>query len=210
MWSAPPVDAADLAILRFIAEHRVDWLTSIARGIGLVGTSTAGLVAMAIAGGVLVVALRAWRQALAVFAAVVLAKEVVGLLKDLLERRRPPIDLTELAGGGFAFPSTHAAFTAAGVAACLAVMGTTRGRPATVLRCALVALVAAVGGCMVYLGSHWASDVLVGWAIGAPLGWVIGRVLRPSTAGVRPENAREPRAANSGLRGYGRGGGGGI
>jgi undecaprenyl-diphosphatase len=32
---------------------------------------------------------------------------------------------------------------------------------------------------MVYLGAHWFSDVIVGWALGIPLGWLVARLLRP-------------------------------
>jgi undecaprenyl-diphosphatase len=42
---------------------------------------------------------------------------------------------------------------------------------------------------MVYLGGHWPSDVLVGWAIGIVLGALIGWVARP--------RARRPVAGQS-------------
>jgi undecaprenyl-diphosphatase len=53
-----------------------------------------------------------------------------------------------------------------------------------------VVAVVLVGVCMVYLGAHWPTDVLAGWALGAvlgaTLGWV-GRRVGPGPRAVSPE-----------------------
>jgi undecaprenyl-diphosphatase len=43
----------------------------------------------------------------------------------------------------------------------------------------LLTLVAFVGACMVYVGAHWVTDVLAGWALGGVIGAVVGWIARP-------------------------------
>jgi undecaprenyl-diphosphatase len=92
------------------------------------------------------------------------------LLKLLIARPRPPGDLVEVldAATGLSFPSGHAMGSAA-VYGCLAFAAWTSVSVRS-LRSALVAVLGAVaiavGLSRVYLGVHWFSDVLGGWAAG--------------------------------------------
>ncbi len=251
MWSAAPFDAGpgssaldaleaiDLSILQTLVAHRTDALTAITLTIGLLGTQSIVIGLVALTGLVIVVARRSWRTGAAVALSVFLAQTIVGLLKEQIQRPRPPLDLTLLPGDGYAFPSTHAAFTSAGVAAYLAAgwigrrrtsaagrAAEPRGRRHPAVAVALVALVVFVGASMVYLGSHWAGDVLAGWLLGTPLGWLIGRVLRDpqrrpnrrDAAGLKRDLGRDldrdavrpPGQETRGPQGVHRGGGGGI
>ena len=177
MWSAAPFDAGpgssaldaleaiDLSILQTLVAHRTDALTAITLTIGLLGTQSIVIGLVALTGLVIVVARRSWRTGAAVALSVFLAQTIVDLLKEQIQRPRPPLDLTLLPGDGYAFPSTHAAFTSAGVAAYLAAgwigrrrtsaagrAAEPRGRRPPAVAVALVALVVFVGASMVYLG----------------------------------------------------------
>lgn len=185
MSDAWPIDHA---VLDVMVENRTPWLDAITRGVGIVGTSSAGLVGLALLGLVAAVVWRAWRPASAVSVAVLVAGGLAGRLKELFGRPRPDTALQMLDGTGYAFPSSHAAFTSAAAAALVCSVAwrsrVARRRAAMML----VLVVGAVGVMMIYLGSHWFSDVLVGWGMGTAIGAVIGVLLR----------GRAPRARSAG------------
>ncbi|WP_226345977.1 phosphatase PAP2 family protein [Agilicoccus flavus] len=179
------VDGWDRALLDAIVAHRVPWLDGFTYSVGRAGISpTAAVVGLALAVA-FVVLTRAWRPALAVVGAVVVAEVGVGVLKEVIARPRPDAALQLLEGSGYAFPSTHAAFTSAASAALVVVLA---GRSRRLARWTAVVLALAcvtVAAMMVYLGSHWASDALAGWLIGVPIGVVAGRLGR---RGARPSD----------------------
>ena len=181
MWSANPLDGIDLSVLGFFASHRDPVFDLVPVTLGVAGTDVATMAVLQTLALVVALLARAWRQLAAVVLAVGVAGAGVSALKDVIARPRPPADLTMLAGEGFAFPSTHAAFTSAAATAFVAVTAWRSRRARALITALLAAAVALVGFSMVYLGSHWASDVLVGWLIGVPLGAGLGRLLRRRT-----------------------------
>jgi membrane-associated phospholipid phosphatase len=156
----------DSSISAWIVAHRAPWMTTLARGASVVGSQVTLLPLVAIIAAVL---LRRRRLALA-------GRLVVGwtgaigiysLAKYFVNRHRPPTAIWLTRATGSSFPSGHATqslstFVVAALVAVL-VVPTTR-RAAIVL--ALV-LSAAVGWSRIYLGVHWATDVIAGWLAGA-------------------------------------------
>jgi len=89
--------------------------------------------------------------------------------KSAVDRGRPPSALWLTTASGAAFPSGHAAQSVACYGA-LAIIGCVLVR-STAWRVVLLGLACvvalSVGTSRVYLGVHWASDVLCGWSVAA-------------------------------------------
>ena len=187
----------DLTVMRFMAEHRREWATSVANGVMWVGTTPAVLATLTVLVAVAVIALRAWRPAAAAGMALIAAAVAAAGFKSLIERPRPPAELALVATGGFSFPSTQAAETAALAAAFLLTQPWPSKALSRTVAGVLAAAVALVGVCMVYLGAHWPTDVLAGWVLGAAVGTATALAVRaagPATerteGGARSEQAR--------------------
>lgn len=124
------------------------------------------------------------REALIFGATVVLAQVSSELLKALYDRPRPSL----VAHGGFvysqSFPSGHSALAAATfftLATVVASVETKKRTKALIFGLAMV-FVVTVGISRVYLGVHWPTDVLGGWALGASwalVAWVALGLTRP-------------------------------
>jgi undecaprenyl-diphosphatase len=172
------VDSFDLRFMRFIAEHRVRMVDSLTNGLMDVGTSHEVLAVVALVSLVFVVVTRRWRLGVAVAGALVIVYVLSVGLKSIIGRARPPADLALVHIHSFAMPSTHAACTAAvaTAAACSLTGVSPRARRGIVI--ALASAVGLVGVAMVYLGGHWLTDVVVGWALGAAVGWSAAQLLR--------------------------------
>ena len=124
--------------------------------------------------------LRHWHGALALAIAVPATQLVVDLIKSAVERPRPDLALTDAAG--HSFPSGHSATSVALyalLAYALARLARGHSRRAIVLCGAAIA--ASVGVSRVWLGAHYPTDVLAGWAVGAAvaaLAWLAVAGLR--------------------------------
>ncbi len=149
--------------------HRPPEAVALARGITATGTGPWPYVLVVIAG---FLAGSTTRERLRI-AVVVLIVLVAGQLvrtgvMELFARARPaPADWATHASG-FAFPSGHA--TTSALTAGLLCWATTRRTRADLARttCTLaVCWAVAVGLTRVYLGVHWASDVIGGWLLAA-------------------------------------------
>lgn len=112
---------------------------------------------------------RHWRNASILLAAVIGQTVIVGQLKNLFERARPDIVPHLVEATSYSFPSGHSASAAAVYLTLAAILSreTERQREKFFIVGAAVLLVALVGFSRVYLGVHYPSDVLAGWAFGA-------------------------------------------
>jgi len=91
-------------------------------------------------------------------------------IKGLIDRPRPDADLvTVLAGAsGYSFPSGHTLFyvTFFGFLAYVAYALWKPGRMRTAVLVVSISLIALVGPSRIWMGQHWASDVLASYALG--------------------------------------------
>lgn len=111
---------------------------------------------------------------------------VVGI-KSIVGRARPPvIDMTGPAPHSFSFPSGHttASTILYGILLLLAWRRTGNRWARAALAAVFVAVVGGVGWSRVYLGFHWATDVLAGWLLGSAV-LVALAVWRPPSLGRR-------------------------
>jgi membrane-associated phospholipid phosphatase len=159
----------DSPVAAWLADHRVGWLTATMRAVTQLGSLR--LIAPLVALTALLLLVRARRPdaaALLVTAAAG-ASLLVVLVKLLVGRARPGVDGVLVLVDSFSFPSAHSAQAVAtyGAFAYLAGHAAPRWgqRVAAWTAAALIALL--VGFSRLYLGVHWLTDVLGGYALGA-------------------------------------------
>ena len=95
---------------------------------------------------------------------ILISEPLIGSLKALYGRPRPPQSLVEVASG--AFPSGHAVAGAV-VAISLVIVMVPPGVTRRNLEMAAAGFAIAMAGSRLYLGAHWLTDVFGGVALGA-------------------------------------------
>jgi len=113
----------------------------------------------------LLVVRKRYAEALVLVLGLALVFIAVNVTKDELARARPGGGLVD--ASGHAYPSGHAAYATAWVAAAVALTRRLRLVTSGVLVTIALVIAAAVGVSRVYLRVHWASDVAGGWGLGA-------------------------------------------
>jgi membrane-associated phospholipid phosphatase len=158
----------DRALLAALAPIRCPAATSVVLALTQLGSTEAlTLVALAAVGTLLYE--RAWRPALYVALVAIGAALLNTGLKILFARTRPELAL--VAAHGFAFPSGHSMGAAAIYGALAIVLVDRRASARTALVGGAAALVALIGFTRMYLGVHFPTDVVAGWALGASAAW---------------------------------------
>ena len=170
-WSAtyPTVQDVDDAWRRLMLSLRTRplvWLAEVFAFLGGVWVNWS----LRVLAGIALAFRRRWVQLTAFALAVVTSEALIGPLKVLYERARPPEGL--ISTGTFSFPSGHAvagAVTAVGLVLVLLPPGPRRWK--WEVRAAVFASLMALS--RTYLSVHWLSDVLAGGLLGVGLavGW---------------------------------------
>ncbi|MDP3593756.1 phosphatase PAP2 family protein [Phenylobacterium sp.] len=127
------------------------------------------------------------REALIFAGTVILAYASSEVLKAFYDRDRPMIVAHGSIVYSQSFPSGHstaAAATFLTLATVLASVESNRRTKALIYALAITAMIA-VGVSRVYLGVHWPTDVLAGWALGATwalAAWIVLVISQPKRA----------------------------
>ena len=191
------IQRADDWWLRLMVSHRSAPVTAVAKLFNLLGLVYVTLpVRIAIAG--FLAWRRRWWHFAAFVAAVVMSEILIGTLKGIYDRARPPGSL--VATSGASFPSGHSiAASVTIVAAVIALVPPGRRRAwwgaAAVAFSVLMALSRA------YLGAHWLSDAIAGILLGtscALLAALVTGLLQRRWAGrprARPAHQPAPDSA---------------
>lgn len=159
----------DRSITSWVVAHRASALTSLAHALSTVG-SQAVLVPVVAVVAILLLARGPRGPAgwlLVIWAGAI---ELYSLTKHFVGRPRPPMHLWITSASSSAFPSGHATQSLAtfgGLALVCAALLPKARLPGLALA---VLIAAGVGWSRVYLGVHWATDVIAGWLAAAA--WV--------------------------------------
>ena len=164
----------DEALAELIAGHRLAAMDTAARAAVSVGGSVWLLASLAVVGLVVLVLTRQWLPGAAAAVAFVAASALVGLVKPWIARPRPSAAVGLVHVGGWAMPSGHAAWMAAVAVAGFWTFAWPTPRARRWCGLVLALAVAGLGLCMVYLGVHWLTDVIAGWAVGGAVGGAVG------------------------------------
>ncbi len=181
--------AFDAAVFTALHRFATPWLDRVMTFLSALGSPPA-IVAI-------VLAALAWcldrsdRRAAAVLAAVAASTEALNwLLKSAFHRTRPPLAAAALPAS-YSFPSGHA-MAAAGIYGVVAViLARLEPRLRRPLAWSTPPLTLLIGISRVYLGQHWATDVLAGFAAGVAIlvGGVYALDRRAGSRGVPPDRA---------------------
>jgi len=156
------IQRVDDAWLRLMVSGRAPPLTAVAKVFNVLGLVYVTLPVRILLAGFLALRRRWWH--LAAFAsAIVLSEVLIGSLKGIYDRARPPGSL--VATSGASFPSGHAiAASVTVVAAVIALVPA--GRRRALWAAAAVTFSILMGLSRAYLAAHWLSDAAAGILLG--------------------------------------------
>ena len=156
--------AVDRMVILWTGEWRSPILDRFMAAVTKLGSPPAMLLFSLGLSGLLIVRKRVRKAALfllSLFGAALLAS----LLKEVTRRARPTDALFEM--GSYAFPSWHAAVSAALAAAVIVIFAhRVPSGYRTLFLSAVISWPLMIGTTRIYLHLHWFSDVLAGWGIG--------------------------------------------
>ncbi|MGA9721461.1 MAG: phosphatase PAP2 family protein [Candidatus Binatus sp.] len=158
----------DAPIIEYAAAHRVAGLTSVMKALTTAGNPLYLSITLLIGGAILARLTRSWRPLLVLALVMFGAVSLDHLVKLAVARARPASLYWAVSATGSSFPSGHANESAA-VYLTLARMfarSETRMGVRTLTYAIGLAAPLLIGVSRVYLGVHWPTDVISGWALG--------------------------------------------
>jgi membrane-associated phospholipid phosphatase len=182
-WIGGMALVPDVRLIRQLQLIRADapYLTLAAIAVTQAGSAFATL-----GGGLGVAAWLGWhghRWRGAVLGAAVLAERmVIDGMKLLIDRARPSFDLHPVVTHSSSFPSGHAGNSMA-VFLSIALIAVPRAHRTPAVIIALLASLL-IGSTRPYLGVHWPSDVIGGWALGATIAIVAWSIAERGGSGA--------------------------
>jgi undecaprenyl-diphosphatase len=190
--------SVDVRVYHWVLDHRTAWVTDV---MTFITHLASGLVVAAISAAVVVVSWirRRWGDAAFMVSATGGAAVLTIVAKHLVGRARPDTANQLVQVTGAAFPSAHAAEAVVcyGALAFLVTLWWRSNRVAVSAWVAAGLLAVAIGWSRVYLGVHWLSDVVAGWALG--LSWLAVLISGLATYRALESRRAEPSAEDSGL-----------
>lgn len=186
--SADLTDAFDQAVIDALRAPEIGDLLAPLRAITELG-STGAVIAVAAIAFAFAMAIGPWRHGVIAALTILLASIANSALKLAIRRERPELLDPLIVERGFSFPSGHSALGMVAYGVLAVVVSRSRlPRPwRTALVVALGALVALIGISRIWLGVHYPTDVIAGWAAGGVIVLAYAAVTRQ----VSPEPAGE-------------------
>jgi undecaprenyl-diphosphatase len=185
---------ADPHVTAWVVAHRTGWLTGALQVLTWLGSTAVIIPAGLVIGLYFVIWRRDWQPLVLLTAAIAGAVVLYDIGKALVGRPRPPAAIWIGHYTGAAFPSGHATQSVAFYAMLAIVLGAgLSSRRRAVLWGAAALVVLIVGASRIYLGAHWLTDVLAGYALGACWVAIVVAVLLirwSGTGRVRPVRER--------------------
>ncbi len=158
----------DPKVLNWVVNHRAAWITAVMRTVTWLGSNAVIVPLLLVAGGYYLIRRRDGRPGAMLAVSVAGAIVLYDIVKGTVARARPPSRVWIGHYTGASFTSGHATQAVAfyGMLALVLSMGrSAKTRTWLWIGAAMIALV--VGASRLYLGAHWLSDVLGGYALGA-------------------------------------------
>jgi tRNA A-37 threonylcarbamoyl transferase component Bud32/membrane-associated phospholipid phosphatase len=169
----------DTDILEWFVDQRVDWLTSLADGFSVIGSSWFTRL-LRIGTIVALVFVRRWRHFFAVLLAILLVQITTDVIREFVGRPRPLVEII----GAWSGPS-HPSASVAALGVTLATMAYSLVPKGSARRRAMVTtlvILAAYGLTRLYLGTDHLSDVLVAAVFSVAVTIVLFRWFAPERA----------------------------
>jgi membrane protein DedA with SNARE-associated domain/membrane-associated phospholipid phosphatase len=162
-----PITQFDVTVANLLHQHATATTTELAKGITRLGSPvTIGVWGLIVA--VVLLTRKEYLTAGGWVAALLGGGLLDGLLKQIFQRPRPAWDAPIITAQGFSFPSGHAmgSLVAYGMLAYVAGLALDRTWERVALAGCTLALVLLIGLSRMYLGVHYFSDVVAGYAAG--------------------------------------------